>query len=188
MKSSEITHPLSERQQRVVDVLKDLGIPFDIYFHPPIPTIEEAIKYWKNFESTHCKNLFFRNHKGNRHYLVIFDCMHQMGIHDLEQRLHQGKLSFASEQRMDKYLGLKPGSVSPFGLINDETHHVHLFIDKNLENAEKLSFHPNDNTATVVISRSDFIKFLNAMGNGYEFIELYEEALSSQKKSSIGNA
>ena len=77
---------------------------------------------------------------------------------------------------MDKYLGLKPGSVSPFGLINDETYHVHLFIDKNLKKAERLSFHPNDNTATIVIDNSDFIGFLKAMGNSYEFIELYEDA------------
>ncbi len=176
MKSTAITQPLSEQQQKVVDTLNRLGITFDIYFHPPIPTIEEAIHYWKHFDSTHCKNLFFRNHKGDCHYLVIFDCMHQMEIHDLEHRLHQGKLSFASEQRMDKYLGLKPGSVSPFGLINDETHHVHLFIDKNLEKAERLSFHPNDNTASIVIDNSDFIGFLKAMGNSYEFIELYEDA------------
>jgi Ala-tRNA(Pro) deacylase len=100
--------------------------------------------------------------------------MHQMDIHDLEQRLHQGKLTFASEARMEKYLGLKPGSVSPFGLINDENHEVHLFIDKNLLNAPRLSFHPNDNTGTIIISQEDFIKFLEAMGNSYEFVELYD--------------
>ena len=100
--------------------------------------------------------------------------MHQMDIHDLEQRLHQGKLTFASEARMEKYLGLKPGSVSPFGLINDTEHHVHLFIDKNLQKAPRLSFHPNDNTGTIIISQEDFIKFLEAMGNTYDFIELYD--------------
>lgn len=174
MKSTEITHELSERQQKVVDTLNGLGIEFDIYFHPPIPTIKAAIEYWKEFDSTHCKNLFFRNHKGNRHYLVVFECMHQMDIHDLEQRLHQGKLTFASEARMEKYLGLKPGSVSPFGLINGTENHVHLFLDKNLQNAPRLSFHPNDNTATIVIRNEDFIKYLEASGNEYEFVELYE--------------
>ena len=174
MKPNEINQPLSERQQRVVDTLLGLGIDFDIKFHPPLGSIEESLAYWGKFEATHCKNLFFRNHKGNKHYLVIFDCMHQMDIHDLEQRLHQGKLTFASEARMEKYLGLKPGSVSPFGLINDENHEVHLFIDKNLLNAPRLSFHPNDNTGTIIISQEDFIKFLEAMGNTYEFIELYD--------------
>lgn len=167
-------HELSERQKKVIDKLDELGISFEIHFHPPIPTIEDAVKYWKDFDSTHCKNLFFRNHKGDRHYLVIFECMHQLSIHELEHRLKQGKLSFASEARMDKYLGLKPGSVSPFGIINDEEHHVHLFIDKNLQNAESLSFHPNDNTATCIIKKEDFVRFLDAMGNTYEFVELYD--------------
>lgn len=80
----------------------------------------------------------------------------------------------ASEARMEKYLGLKPGSVSPFGLINDTENHVHLFLDKNLQNAPRLSFHPNDNTATIVIRNEDFIKYLEASGNEYEFVELYE--------------
>ena len=96
-----------------------------------------------------------------------------MAIHDLEQSLKQGKLSFASEQRMERYLGLRPGSVSPFGLINDEEHHVHLFLDKNLLSYPSLSFHPNDNTATVVISQEMFERYLQSVGNTYEYIELY---------------
>ena len=96
-----------------------------------------------------------------------------MAIHDMEKMLHQGKLSFASEQRMMKYLGLKPGSVSPFGLINDEENHVHLFLDTNLRNMPSLSFHPNDNTATVVISQEMFMRYLAAVGNTWEWIELY---------------
>ena len=163
---------LTERQQKVVDKLNELEIPFDIHFHPPIPTIEEALNYWKEFDSTHCKNLFFRNHKGNRHYLVIFDCMKQLAIHELEQRLKQGKLSFASEARMDKYLGLKPGSVSPFGLINDTENHVHLFLDDCLQHAETLSFHPNDCRGTVVIDNAAFMKYLSIVGNTYEFMDM----------------
>lgn len=154
--------------------LEELGIPFEYYEHPPAPTIEIAVIYWKDIkETTHCKNLFFRNHKGNRHYLVIFDHRQSLAIHDLEHRLKQGKLSFASEQRMGKYLGLKPGSVSPFGLVHDSEHHVYLFLDQNLSKQPKISFHPNDNRASLVIAFPDFIKFLTAMGNKYEFIELY---------------
>ena len=76
---------------------------------------------------------------------------------------------------MEKYLGLQPGSVSPFGLINDEEHHVHLFLDENLKNEESLSFHPNDNHATVVISNEEFMKYLSLVGNSYEFIEMYDK-------------
>jgi Ala-tRNA(Pro) deacylase len=75
---------------------------------------------------------------------------------------------------MEKYLGLKPGSVSPLGLIHDVEHHVHLFLDENLKNLPKISFHPNENTASLVIGFPDFLKFLEAMGNSYEFLELYD--------------
>ena len=132
------------------------------------------MKYWTGIDSTHCKNLFFRNHKGNRHYLVILEHANKLAIHDLEQRLRQGKLSLGSEKRLMNYLGLTPGSVSPFGLINDLENHVHVFLDKTLESAEKLSFHPNINTASLIISHRDFIKFLEWSGNTWEYIDLAE--------------
>ncbi|WP_294140715.1 prolyl-tRNA synthetase associated domain-containing protein [uncultured Sanguibacteroides sp.] len=160
-------------QEKVYETLAALGITFDYVEHPAAPTIELARQYWKNLDSTHCKNLFFRNHKGDRHYLVIFDCDHDLAIHDLEKKLQQGKLSFASEKRMEKYLGLRPGSVSPFGLINDAEHHVHVFLDKNLQKAQKLSFHPNDNRASLAVKVGDFIRYMDQTGNGYEWIELY---------------
>lgn len=161
-------------RNKVLEFLFGLGILYEIYEHPPLPTVEDAMAYWKEIPSTHCKNLFFRNHKGNRHYMVILDHRAKLGIHDLEKRLGQGKLSFASEKRMEKYLGVRPGSVSLFGVINDEQDHVHIFLDQNLQNADKISFHPNDNTATVVLSHSDFMKFLESSGNGFEFIKLYD--------------
>ena len=70
-----------------------------------------------------------------------------------------------------KYLGVRPGSVSPFGLINDSEHHVYLFMDKQLQNADKISFHPNDNTASLVLKFTDLIRFIEETGNGYEFID-----------------
>ena len=84
-------------QEKVYETLKALGIEFDYLEHPEAPTIEIARQYWKNLDSTHCKNLFFRNHKGNRHYLVIFHCDRNLAIHDLEQ---QGFLE--KEQRYRK--------------------------------------------------------------------------------------
>ena len=155
--------------------LNELQISFEYHEHPLAPTIEIAMQYWKNIDATHCKNLFFRNHKGNKHYLVIFDCSKNLDIHSLEKILKQGKLSFASEQRMKKYLGLLPGSVSPFGLINDIKKEVHLFIDENLKNSKTISFHPNINTASLVITFNDFLKFIKNCGNLYEFIDLSEK-------------
>lgn len=164
---------MEERIKKVLDYLTSNNIEYSWYTHDEAPTIEIARTQWRVDGSKHCKNLFFRNHKGNRHYLVVLDCERDLHIHDLEQRLHQGKLTFASPRRMAQYLGLCPGSVSPFGLINDSENHVHLFIDENLKKEESLSFHPNDNRATVVISQQEFMRYLSIVGNSYEFIELY---------------
>jgi Ala-tRNA(Pro) deacylase len=154
-------------------VLNHLAIPFEYHEHPPAPTTEIALQYWGKMDSGHCKNLFFRNHKGNRHYLVILDYRADLNVKVLESLLKQGKLSFASEQRMQKYLGLSPGSVSPFGLIHDTGKHVHLFIDEKLKTMDRLSFHPLINTASLVIAFSDLLRFLDFTGNSYEFIQLY---------------
>lgn len=171
------------REQIVTTYLSDNNIPFTIYNHPEGKTIEEAKRWWKDDGSVHCKNIFLRNHKGNQHYLVSFHCDHNLDIHDLEHRLKAalmaqgknspGKLSFASAERMERYLGLEPGSVSPFGLINDHDNHVILFLDENLRNAPSLSFHPNDCRGTVVIENVDFMNYLSLVGNEYEFLPLY---------------
>ncbi|MDF1573769.1 MAG: prolyl-tRNA synthetase associated domain-containing protein [Bacteroidales bacterium] len=165
------------RRDAVIQYLQQLGIPFELYEHPPVPTVEEALPYWKDIDSAHCKNLFFRNHKGNKHYLVILDHRRQLNIRDLEQRLRQGKISFASAKRMERYLGLSAGSVSAFGIINDPEKHVHLFIDEALQSAERISFHPNENNATLVISFASFLRFLESSGNSYEFIAMYDSKL-----------
>ncbi|MBR4460477.1 MAG: prolyl-tRNA synthetase associated domain-containing protein [Paludibacteraceae bacterium] len=168
---------------QVLLYLEEHHIPYTHYTHPEGKTIEEAKRWWHDDGSVHCKNLFFRNHKGNVHYLVCFDCDHDLAIHDLEHRLKAslvaagkpapGKLSFASPERMMRYLGLQPGSVSPFGLINDRDHEVILFLDENLRNAPSLSFHPNDCRGTVVISREAFAQYLDTVGNTVEYLELY---------------
>ena len=171
------------RETIVLDYLDNHQIPYSVYHHPEGKTIEEAKRWWKNDGSVHCKNIFMRNHKGNQHYLICFNCDHDLDIHDLEQRLKAelvaaghnspGKLSFASPKRMERYLGLEPGSVSPFGLINDTDNHVLLFLDDNLLDADSLSFHPNDCRGTVVISREAFDKYLKTVGNTYRFMKLY---------------
>jgi len=161
-------------QTGLYELLQNLGIAFEYHEHPPVATIEDALTHWKDYDSGRCKNIFFRNHKGDRHYLVILEHTRQLDIHDLEKRLKQGKLSFASDQRLMKYLGVERGSVSPFGLINDTEKHVHLFIDEKLNDFDRLAFHPNLNTATIIVSKSHFLRFLDYTGNSYEFIKLYD--------------
>src|SRR5512133_2523467 len=116
-------------QTELYALLEKLAIRFEYHEHPPLATIEDAKIHWENYNSGRCKNIFFRNHKGDRHYLVILEHLRKLDIHDLEKRLQQGKLSFASDRRLKERLGLEAGSVSPFGLLNDREKNVHLFID-----------------------------------------------------------
>ena len=163
---------MENRKDKVLKQLEDWNIAYRLYTHPPLPTAAEAMAYWKDIEAQHCKNLFFRNHKGNRHYLVVFDWKRDLPIHRIEKMLRQGKLTFASPQRMMLYLGVEPGSVSPFGLLNDMENHVVLFIDNKLKEAEEISFHPNDNRYTAVISKTDFFRFLELVGNAHVFLDI----------------
>lgn len=178
---------------KVLDFLTASGIAYEIYSHPSLFTIEEALEYWKKIDEshtdgtgpTHCKNLFMRNHKGNRHYLISFECHKDLDIHSLEHMLHQGKLSFASPERMERCLGVKPGSVCLFGLIHDMNltdadpkelfesgHRVKFFYDADLLKSRYVSFHPCDNTATVVISKDDFVRFLEIWGGEAEALDI----------------
>jgi Ala-tRNA(Pro) deacylase len=159
-------------QPELYTLLHALSINYEYHEHPPVATIEDAKIHWRDYNSGRCKNIFFRNHKGDRHYLVILEHLNQLNIHDLEKSLRQGKLTFASPQRLKKFLGVEPGSVSPFGLINDTEKNVHVFIDEKLRDYERLAFHPNDNTATLVVQRTDLIRFIEYLGNTYEFIEI----------------
>ncbi|MFC2167946.1 prolyl-tRNA synthetase associated domain-containing protein [Acidobacteriota bacterium] len=154
-----------EIEKAVLDVLDSLNISYEIFHHPPVYTVEEAEGHWKSIKGTHCKNLFVRNKKGNRHYLVILESRKRADLRELNSQLGEDRLSFASPERLKRYLSLEPGAVSPFGLINDSDKAVQVVMDKDLMQAEWVSFHPNVNTATVTIASQDFKKFLEWRGN-----------------------
>jgi len=150
----------TEKEKQVYDLLEQLEIPYTRHNHPPVYTVEQAEKHWTQIRGAHCKNLFLRNKKGNRHYLVILEAAKAADLKSLRYKLGEDRLSFASPERLKRNLDLEPGSVSPFGLINDHENKVQVVIDKDLKDAEEVNFHPNVNTATLGISFSDFEKFL----------------------------
>ena len=121
---------MTNEERPVRERLDFLGIAYERHEHPPIATAAEGDRYWGGIAATHSKNLFLRNQKGDRHYLLIV--MHAKRV-DLRRVAHQigdGKLSFASSERLLKYLGVTPGSVSPFGLMHDHdraVRHHHCF-------------------------------------------------------------
>ena len=150
--------------------LDQLGISYTRHEHPPIASAEAGERYWSRIDAAHCKNLFMRNQKGTRHYLVIIQYQKRADLRAVADQIGDGKLSFGSPERLMKHLGVAPGSVSPFGLIHDPDHGVRVVIDRDLKSAGKISFHPNINTATIVVAFADFRRFLESCGNPLQYV------------------
>jgi Ala-tRNA(Pro) deacylase len=164
--------PVTEVERKVLEVLDRLGIAYVRHEHPPVFTVEDADKHWTALRGTHCKNLFLRNKKGNRHYLVIAPTSRAVDLRRLNGILNEDRLSFGSPERLMMCLGLEPGSVSPFGLINDGPKDVRVIVDEELRNSRFLGFHPNTNTTTLDISGADFEKFLAWCGNDVRYLKI----------------
>src|SRR4051812_21306510 len=163
---------MTEQEQLVTARLAELGIAFTHHTHPPIATADEGAEHWEGIDAVHCKNLFLRNQKGARHYLVILEHSKRADLRAVADQISDGKLSFASPERLMTYLGVTPGSVSPFGLIHDTDHHVRVFLDREFKTARSISFHPNINTRTLVLSFADFERYLATTWNVVRFIDM----------------
>jgi len=161
---------MSPEETAVYESLESLGIPFERHEHPPVYTVDQALEHWAGIDAVHCKNLFLRNKKGDRHFLVVAAHTTVVDIAALAVRIGEGRLSFASAERLAAQLGLTPGAVSPFGLLNDRSGIVRVLLDHTLRSAERVGFHPNVNTATVVLSFTDFERFLAARGNPVTYV------------------
>lgn len=163
-----------ENENQVYEALDKLEIEYEVYRHKAVFTVEEANECCQGIPGAGCKNLFLKDSKGRRHFLVVVPDEKKVDIKKLGEKLGVGSLGFASPERLLKYLGLTPGSVSPFGLLNDKDAAVELVADRCLLDFEQVTFHPNDNTATVVISSESFRKFLKSLKNKSEFISIPE--------------
>ena len=163
---------MTPQEETVVTRLRELGIAFTRHEHPPVATVEEASAHWADIDATHCKNLFLRNQKGNRHYLVVLTAAKKADLKAVADQIGDGKLSFASPERLMTYLGVTPGSVSPFGLINDRDHLVRVVLDRDFETATRLAFHPNINTLTFTLAAADFTAFLACCGNPVQSVSI----------------
>lgn len=158
-----------------MEVVKAFLEQFDIqhvwYNHEPVFTVEEAKKTRANIKGLHCKNLFLRNQKGNKHFLVIFPADLPVDMKVLAPKIGINRISFASAQRLDKYLKVKPGAVSIFGLLHDQEQAVELYLHQDILQADTVTFHPNDNAATVALSQEAFRKVLEYQGRSYQVLE-----------------
>jgi len=160
--------------EEVLKKLDELEINYELVKHPPVYTIEDMTNLdpaiFKGAEI--CKNLFLRDQKGKRHFLVILCGDKQASMDKIQKQAYTTRLSFGSAERLQKHLKLEAGHVSPMGLINNPEKTVEVLLDKDLKNKDKLAFHPNTNEACVLITFADLKKFLDDCGHEVEYISI----------------
>lgn len=159
-------------RENILEKLKTLEIPYALVEHAPAFTMDEYNVLGFNPNDEICKNLFLRDYKGARHMLVVLQGSKHADLGLIRDEVESSKLSFASDERLAKYLDVKKGSVSPLGLINDTTGAVEVYFDEDLKDAARLGFHPNDNTATVFLSFQDVQKYIESTGHTVRFIQV----------------
>ena len=152
-------------KQEIYDLLTAKGVPYEKLEHIAVYTVEEMDAAGVGEKGLVCKNLFLRDAKGKNHYLVTVPENRRVDLKDLASRLGSTKLSFASEERLETYLGLQKGSVTPLGALNDDSRTVTVVFDAALEGKSAVGVHPNDNTATVWLNFSDLRLLIEEHGN-----------------------
>ena len=156
----------------VLELLNNKNIKYNLIEHEEVHTIEDMNKLGLLDKGYVCKNLFLRNANGKIHYLV--SCSHEKDINmkELATKIGSTRLSFGSDERLSKYLGLKQGYVSPFGVINNSNQSVIFVFDKDLKNMKNVGFHPNTNKATVFLDFNDVVKIIEEHGNKIMYINI----------------
>jgi Ala-tRNA(Pro) deacylase len=148
------------------------GIEAQRFDHPPVMTVEESERLVPKLPGAKTKNLFLRNKKGDRHFLVTVPHDLVVDLSALGARLGAGRLGFASAERLLRHLGITPGSVSLLALVNDTAHAVEFVIDRRLWEVEAVHAHPLRNDATLVISHVALERFLDATGHAVRVLRI----------------
>ncbi len=159
-------------REQVLAQLDAMGIPYTLEEHPAVFTIEEMEKLGINQRGEVCKNLFLRDQKGKRHFLVVLPGEKRADLEALHQQLGSSKLGFASAQRLERFLGLHQGEVTPMGVLNDHEHAVEVVFDRQLAQFPLLGVHPNDNTATLWMTFDNIRRVVEQNGNSIQYVTL----------------
>ena len=153
----------------------ELGIAYQRHEHEAVYTVQESSRLDAAIPGTHCRNLFLRDKK-KRMYLVVAPNEREIDLKKLQAELNCGRLSFGSADRLMQYLGIYPGAVCPFALINDTDHAVQPVLDKDMMEAECVNYHPLDNSMTVGLSPDDLHRFIDFCGHQSQMIDLRDVA------------
>jgi Ala-tRNA(Pro) deacylase len=143
---------------------RDLGIETTTRDHPPAYTVEEAQALRGEIPGGHCKNLFLKDDKGAIWLIVCLEEA-QVDLKAAPAKIGSRRLSFGRPELLREILGVEPGSVTPFGLINDRERRVNVVLDRSMMAHELLNYHPLENTATTTIRSADLVAFIRACGH-----------------------
>ena len=150
--------------QQLFARLAQLNIEQHTVEHPPVFTVEQARAHRGELPGHHIKNLFLRNKKEEM-WLVVAIEDRAVDLKRLGEVLDAGRLSFGSPERLKRHLGVEPGSVTPFALINDTAHQVRLALDRGLAGGGPVNAHPLVNTMTTAVAAADLLRFFDATGH-----------------------
>ena len=162
--SSAFKDTLPTTPEALVEILENAGITFTHHEHPPLRTVEESKGNRGDMVGTHVKNLYLRDRK-KRNFLVVAQEDREIDLKVLQNKVGADRLSFGSADRLFEFLGVRPGAVSPFTVINDTEHRVRLVLDSSLMEADMLYFHPLVNDLTLGVTSDGLHKFLEVTGH-----------------------
>ena len=157
--------------QQVANKLQELGITFDVVEHPPAFTTEQADSYIEGMEGVRTKTMFLTNKKKTQYYLLIMDDKKRLDMDNFKVQVGADRIRMASLDSLAEKMSLPAGTVSPFGLLNNEEKDVQVYFDKEIIGEERMTFHPNTNEKTIFVSTRDLFKFLQDLGYSYQVLE-----------------
>jgi len=162
---------MQKTREELLNLLAKIGIEYTNHEHPAVYTVEEADLYHEGIDGVHSKNLFFKDKK-KKLFLIVTLSDKPIVIKEVAKKIGAKSPSFGKPDLLARVLGVIPGAVTPFGVINDESHEVKVILDKEMMENKLLNFHPLVNTATTTIASKDLVKFMEYCKNEFEIIRL----------------
>ncbi|NTU76744.1 MAG: prolyl-tRNA synthetase associated domain-containing protein [Alphaproteobacteria bacterium] len=142
--------------------LDRLGIAHSTVEHPPMFTVHDGKAWLDKIPGAHCKNLFLKD-KNDKIWLAVMPAAKRADIGKLQKRIGSARLSFGKPELLREVLGIAPGSVTPFALLNDTDRRVAVILDSDMVNNETVNYHPLRNNASTTLKMVDFLKFIRAL-------------------------
>jgi Ala-tRNA(Pro) deacylase len=165
--------------------LDELGIATSTHEHPAVFTVAESLEIEKTMPGGHAKNLFLKD-KRDRAFLIVSLNNAEIDLKSLHRRIGADRLSFGKPELLEQLLGVKPGSVTPFALINDRSGRVSVILDAPMMEEELLNYHPLENTATTAIRRDDLLRFIEATGHAPRILRVSGLAAAEPRAEAAG--